>query len=247
MCPWRKETNGHDQVGDPRSSERRVYKLYFHKTKVYFHHVRATHTIESIFGTRSRTRVLWVLHGVAVPLNAAQVARQAGLSQPGAAAALRELEGLGLVQGSQIGWARAYLLVRENIYVERIVAPAFVAQEAMGDELLGDLKRAFSGRSVAVVLFGSYARDEQRSDSDIDVVLVAADSVTKQELEEISDIEMLRLRRVWGATVATLVYDVAEAADLHQSAPSLYAEIERDAIVVSGMPPREWRDHGGNR
>jgi predicted nucleotidyltransferase len=191
--------------------------------------------------------VLGVLHGVRVPLNAAQVARQAGLSQPGAATALRELEQLGLVQGSQVGWARAYLLVRENIYVERIVAPAFAAEEAMGDELRADLRRAFSERSVAVVLFGSYARDEQRSDSDIDVVLVAADSVAKEELDEISDVEMLRMRMVWGATLSALIYDVAEAADLHQSAASLYAEIERDAIVVSGMPPREWRDHGGNR
>lgn len=208
--------------------------------------MRATHTIESVFGTRSRTRVLAVLHGVETPLNAAQVARQAGLSQPGAAAALRELEGLGFVQGSHAGWATVYWLVRENIYVRRIVAPAFVALESLGDELLADLRHAFSECCVSVVLFGSYARDEQRADSDIDILLVAADRATKVVVDETADLEMLRMRGVWGATLAPLVYDLGEAADLHARAPGLFADIERDGIVVSGMPPGEWRKHAAD-
>jgi predicted nucleotidyltransferase len=205
--------------------------------------MRATHTIESVFGTRSRTRVLGVLHGVQTPMNAAQVARQAGLSQPGAAAALRELQGLGLVGGSQVGWATVYWLVRDNVYVQRMVEPAFLAQESLGDELLADLRRTFSERCVSVILFGSYARDEQSADSDIDVLLVAADRSTKAVVDEMADLEMLRMRGVWGATLAPLVYDLEEAAELHTRAPGLFADIERDGIVVSGMPPGEWREH----
>jgi predicted nucleotidyltransferase/DNA-binding transcriptional ArsR family regulator len=205
--------------------------------------MRATHDIESIFGTRSRTRVLRVLHGVGVPLNTAQVARHAGLSQPAASSALAELESMGLAMSNRVGWARVHWIVRENAYVQRIVDPVFLAQEAMGDELENDLREAFGHLCVSVVVFGSYARDEQQQDSDIDLVLVAADSDAKAQVDEAAMAKASFFYRRWGATLSPLVYDLAEAADVSERAPALFAEIERDGVVVSGLWPYEWSRH----
>jgi predicted nucleotidyltransferase len=202
--------------------------------------MRATHTIESIFGTRGRTLVLRVLHGVQVPLQAAQVGRYAGLTRPAAAASLDELERIGLVGSSRVGRATAYWLIRENIYVERIVEPVFVAVENMGEELERELRDAFASLCVSVVVFGSYARDQQEPSSDVDVVLVAADPAAKHVVEEATLAESARFYRRWGTTLSPLVYDLAYAANLHETSAGLYGEIERDGVVVSGLWPYEW-------
>lgn len=209
--------------------------------------MRATHTIESIFGTRSRTAVLRVLHGVRVPLNASQVARQTRLSPPAATTALRELESMGLVRSSPVGRAWVYWLVRENAYVRLMVDAVFEAVDSMSRELTLDLERAFASHSVSVVLFGSYARGDQSADSDIDVALIAADKIARPALEEAADVESMRLRYVWGATISPLVYDLSEAAALGRTAPTLLAEIVRDGVTVCGMPPEEWGKHDESR
>lgn len=205
--------------------------------------MRATHKVESIFGTRGRTLVLRVLHGVHVPLNAAQIARHAGLTRPAAAAALDELAGLGLVGSSRLGWATAYWIVRDNVYVEKIVAPVFAAEETMGEALEHELRDTFAPLCLSVVVFGSYARDEQEPGSDLDVVLVAADPAAKWEVDEAMLRESARFYRRWGAPLSPLVYDMASAGNLHNTAPALYGDIERDGVVVSGLWPFEWRMH----
>jgi len=210
---------------------------------VYFHFMRATHTIESIFGTRGRTRVLRVLRDAHVPLQAAQVGRSAGLTRPAAAAALDELERIGLVGSSRVGRSNAYWLIRENIYVERIVEPVFLAEENMGEELEREIRDAFAPLCVSVVIFGSYARYQQEPSSDVDIVLVAADPAAKHEVEEATLAECSRFYRRWGTTLSPLVYDLAYAANLHETSPGLYGSIAHDGIVVSGLWPYEWRTH----
>lgn len=206
--------------------------------------MRATYTTESIFGTRGRTLILRVLHGVGVPLSAAAVARHAGLTRPAAATALDDLERMGLVGSSRVGRSTAYWLVRDNVYVERIVAPVFMAEEAMGDDLERYLREAFASLCVSVVVFGSYARDDQTADSDVDVVLVASDLTAKASVEEATYLETTRFHRRWGASLSPLVYDLPYAANLHVTSPALYADIERDGVVVSGLRPWEWSAHG---
>lgn len=185
--------------------------------------------------------MLRTLNAVQVPLSAAQVARHTGLTRPAAAAALDALEDIGVVRSSRTGRARAYWLQRESVYVERIVAPAFLAEETMGDELERYLRDVFGELSVSVVVFGSYARDAQSGSSDVDVVLVAADAEARQNLEEASYLEDERFYRRWGAPLSSLIYDVEYAGHLHETSPGLYADIERDGVVVSGLHPWEWR------
>lgn len=192
-------------------------------------------------------RVLRVLHGVNVPLNASQLAARTRLSQPAVAAVLKELASMGLVKRTPAGRAWVHWLVRDNIYVETMVEAVFSAEWDVPERLIGDLDTAFGKAAESVVLFGSYARGDQDERSDIDVALVAADAEGKAGLEVIAEAEAMRLSRRYGATVSVLVYDRAEAAALAGGAPSLLAEIERDAVVVRGRPPHEWRAHGEER
>ncbi|HEX9094176.1 MAG TPA: nucleotidyltransferase domain-containing protein [Coriobacteriia bacterium] len=198
-------------------------------------------SVESVFGTRSRVRVLRVLHGVQVPLNASQVAARTGLSQPAVAKALDELAALGIVASSPAGRAWVHWLVRDNLYVQRMVDPVLAAETDISRQLLDDLDSWFGPAAASVVLFGSHARGEQRADSDIDVVLVASDERGKEQLETVVQEASPVLRRRYGASLAPIIYDLREASALWRRAPDLWASIERDGVVVRGLAPSDWR------
>jgi predicted nucleotidyltransferase/DNA-binding transcriptional ArsR family regulator len=204
--------------------------------------MRATNTVETILGSRSRVRVLRELRGVRVPLNASQIAARTKLSQPAVAAVLRDLSRMGLVQSSPAGRAWVHTLVRENAYVQRMVDAVFAAEATIPDEILAELADRFSADAVSIVLFGSYARGDQGPDSDIDLVLVGRDAVEKARLRASFDSQEPELRRRYGAPFSAVVYDAVEAEALWRRAPTLQAELETDGIVVSGLAPRAWRE-----
>jgi DNA-binding transcriptional ArsR family regulator len=218
--------------------------LDFGYDNVYFEYMRSTYSPESVLGTRSRILVLRVLHGVSVPLNASQIAARTGLSQPAVSTVLHDFALMGIVESSPAGRAWVHWLVRDNAYVRRMVDPIFDAEETIPDLLLTDLRETFGDLAVSVALFGSYARGDQDESSDIDLVLVGADTEAKAALEEAASVTSSRFAHTYGATLSPLVYDMAAAATLWQRAPSLQAELEREAVVISGLPPSEWRKHG---
>lgn len=203
--------------------------------------MRATHTPESILGTRSRVLVLRVLHGVRVPLNASQIAARTRLSQPAVAAVLRDLSDMGLVESTPAGRAWVHTLIRDNVYVQRMVSPVFAAEETIPEELVAEVADLFGGDAVSAVLFGSYARGDQDAASDIDLVLVGLDATAKAALVEAMGIEESGLRRRYGARVSALVYDLDEASELWRRSPALQADLEADGVVACGLSARDWR------
>jgi len=204
--------------------------------------MRATYTAESILGSRSRVRVLRVLHGVQIPLNAAQIAARTRLSQAAAGTVLRELSEMGLVRSTSAGRAWVHTLVRDNVYVERMVTPVFTAETSIPDVLLLELDALFGDEAVSVLLFGSYARGDQIAASDIDVVVVARDVPGKQRIEALVDASGPQVRRRYGAGLSVIVYDLDEAGALWRRAPAFQASLEADGIVVRGLAPAAWRD-----
>jgi hypothetical protein len=155
---------------------------------------------------------------------------------------LDEFAEMGIVNSSSAGRANIHSLNRHNIYVTDLIDPLFAAEERVPDELLADLIRAFEPHALAIVIFGSYARGEQGSGSDIDVAIVTANSAAKDSVEETVDSYQAHFLSRFGAPFSAIVYDAAEAAALREAAPSFAAQLVDDALVVFGPHPREWSD-----
>ncbi|MFA5845148.1 MAG: nucleotidyltransferase domain-containing protein [Coriobacteriia bacterium] len=204
--------------------------------------MKPTHSIESILGSRSRVAVLRVLVGVTIPLNTSQIAAHARLTRPAVASVLEDLAAGGIVRSSPAGRANVHQLERRNIYVERLIEPLFAAEQQMPDHLESDLRAAFEDSSPSIVLFGSYARGEQETGSDVDVVLVTADVGSKKDLDRrlLSYAQEFRAR--YGANLSAITYEAREADALWRTAPAFLESLRRDAVVVSGRGPWEWAD-----
>lgn len=206
--------------------------------------MRPTLTASTLFSTRGRVDVLRILWRFRVPMTAAHIARLAGLTHPAASAVLDTLTDAGVADSAPAGRGHTYWLVSENVYVQSFVDPIFAAEESLPDLLEAELQALFAERTLSVVLFGSYARGDQTSDSDVDVVAVAHDAQSKAQIDHDLPPAASAFRRRWGASLSVLTYDPAEASAMEVRAPEFYKSLLEDGIRVSGLLVAEWGSLG---
>ena len=191
-------------------------------------------TIEMVLGNRSGMRVLRVLSSVTVALSVRQIAQQTDLTYPAANAALERLERAGIVFVSKSGNTRLYQLVRKNIYVEQAILPLFQLEKGFRERIITELRQKFSKEAVSILLFGSFAREEQTSESDVDVLIVTTDSGQKTVVEQIFVDYSAEFYFRFGHNLELLIYDLRQACELQKRAPALFSELKEDGYVISG-------------
>jgi predicted nucleotidyltransferase len=186
------------------------------------------------------TEVLFVLQGTSRPLTGREVARlvRAG-SQPAVNAALRRLAEEGLVRAEEAGNAYLYTLNREHLG-----APAIELLAGIRSELERRLRAEIAEWEIApahVSLFGSAARGEGDTRSDIDVFVVRPTRVSEHEprwraqLERLSD----RIYTWTGNHVGLSEVSAADVRRLRRERPPVVEELRRDAITLAGPEPAE--------
>jgi DNA-binding transcriptional ArsR family regulator len=217
--------------------------LTFHRGNFSFHSImRPTYTIEDIFSTPARARVLRALANAGRPLSVRDVAKWAGISHTAASRVLKELDAIGLVSFTPVGRSSAYSLERRNTYVKHMVLPAIDAEETIANELSADLVNTFAGSALSLVLFGSYAYGEPNECSDIDVFALAEDERRKQQLDEAAWKSLDLYWAKYGATLSLISHTTAEFADPAYSPSSAFRiELASTGIILHGLGPGEWR------
>ncbi len=190
--------------------------------------------------------VLRVLRGTTRPLTGREVARlvHAG-SQPAVNVSLRRLNDEGLVHAEEAGNAYLYTFNREHL-----AAPAVELLADIRSELEHRLRDEIAGWRIAPVhvsIFGSAARGDGDTKSDIDIVVVRPrqargdDPTWREQLARLSDRTL-----AWTGNHAGLA-EVSEAdvRRLRRERPPIVEELSHDAITITGPEPAEL--FGGRR
>jgi DNA-binding transcriptional ArsR family regulator len=184
--------------------------------------------------------VLLVLRGTTRPLTGREVARlvRAG-SQPAVNAALRRLAEEGLVRAEEAGNAFLYTLNREHLG-----APAVELLAGIRTELERRLRAEIAEWEIApahVSIFGSAARGDGDTHSDIDVLVVRPAGVAeddpgwRQQLERLAD----HVHDWTGNHAALSEVSAADVRRLRRERPPVVDELRRDAITLAGPEPAE--------
>jgi DNA-binding transcriptional ArsR family regulator len=201
-----------------------------------------TYTIEDIFATPARARVLRALAHSGQPLSVRGVAKWAGISHTAASRVLKELHAIGMARVARVGRSTTYSLERRNAYVQRMVLPAIDAEETIVEELSADLVSTFAGSALSLILFGSYAYGEPNEHSDIDVFALAEDERRKQQLDELAWKRHEFFWAKYGAPLSLLTYTPADLVDrLHPVTSGFRSELASTGIILHGLGPGEWR------
>ncbi len=204
--------------------------------------MRPTLTIEEIFETPARARVLRVLARSRGPRSTRSLASSAGISHTAAGVVLQELQALGLATRHFIGRSHAFALVRSNIYVRDMILPAVEAEEHVIDELKRDLIDEFAVDSLSLILFGSYAYGEQDYQSDIDVFALVEDARRKQQLEQRATHHGMDFFSVkYGSPLSLMPYTRAGVLRVFGNSQSPFIfELMTTGIILHGLGIDEW-------
>lgn len=179
--------------------------------------------------------VLSVLAGTSRPLTGREVARLVGRnSHTGVLDVLNRLAEHGLVDRQEAGRALLYTLNRDHL-----AAPAVSVLAGMRSELLRRLRDVIKGWEVAPVqvsLFGSAARGEGSTESDIDLFIVRTNDVSEddprwhRQLDDLAD----KVARWTGNHAGIVEVGESEIKQLRKNEPPVVDELRSDAIVISG-------------
>jgi predicted nucleotidyltransferase len=184
--------------------------------------------------------VMLVLHGITRPLTGREVARlvRAG-SQPAVNAALRRLAGEGLVRAEEAGNAYLYTFNREHLGAHAVELLAGIRTE-----LERRLRAEITDWEISpahVSIFGSAARGDGDTASDIDIFIVRPADVAeddpgwRQQLERLAD----HIHDWTGNHAALSEVSAADVRRLRRERPPVVDELRRDAITLAGPAPAE--------
>ncbi len=181
------------------------------------------------------SEVLTVLAGTTRPLTGREVARLTGrTSHRGVADVLSRLVEHGLVERQEAGRALLFTLNREHL-----AAPAVEILAGMRAELLRRIRELVGAWEIAaahISIFGSTARGDGGTQSDIDVFVVRPDAVSeddprwRQQLDELAE----NIERWTGnkASIAEVAAD--KIGSIFADGRPIVAELRSDAISLNG-------------
>lgn len=104
------------------------------------------------------------------------LARDAGISSVEASRTVGQLEQYGVIKIQPIGRAYQVSLNEQSYVLNKIVKPILIAEEKTLLEMTRILaKHLTTNKILSAVVFGSVAKEEEREDSDIDLLVISDD------------------------------------------------------------------------
>jgi len=119
---------------------------------------------------------------------------------------LNKLVAAGVVEVEQKVAAKPFRIAQDNVLVARVLILLFEGEARVEDELWDALAPAGEKKVVALVLFGSRAREAATGRSDIDVPVVVAAQADVEELQE----RALQISLRYGADVQAICVSIEE-------------------------------------
>jgi predicted nucleotidyltransferase len=190
--------------------------------------------------SRLDMEVVLVLRGTTRALTGREVARLVRTgSQPAVNAALRRLAEEGIVRAQEAGNAYLYTLNRDHL-----AAPALELLADIRVELERRLRAEIAEWEIApahVSIFGSAARGDGDTRSDIDLFVVRSARVSEHDSRWRAQLERLS-EHVHGWTgnhAGPSEVSTTDLRRLRRERPSVVEELQREAITLAGAEPTE--------
>ena len=181
------------------------------------------------------TEVLTVLAGTTRPLTGREVARLTGrTSHGGVLGVLNRLTEHGLVDRREAGRALLFTLNHEHL-----AAPAVDVLAGMRTELFERIRATVAVWEIAPIhlsVFGSTARGDGNTESDIDLFVVRPDAVQEEDARWRAQVDELaeQIQRWTGNHAGIAEASGGELVELRSTQPPIVAELRSDAIALSG-------------
>ncbi len=197
--------------------------------------------LDRVLGRSSQVRVLRALSLHGPGLTPPELARRTGLSRGGVWKALARLEELDVVEPVGVGHTVPYRMSPTHPIAQAINI-LFGAEAGRADGVLAAICSAaalLEPQPLAVWIFGSVARAEDRPESDLDIAVVADnDTAARSCAAQLRDALSDPAER-WAVRPSVISLSLAELEKLHVEGGNFWIRLVKEAIPLVGPPPNE--------
>lgn len=131
-------------------------------------------------------RCLWARNA---GLSGRAIAKEIALSPQAVHNALKTLEGHHLILSQKVGPSHLYTINRRHFLLAEGLLPLWQKIFGWKEHLGNDCMRYLKKRPLAIVLFGSYAHDVQKKESDLDLLFIYEKEPSFEAVENIREME----------------------------------------------------------
>lgn len=204
--------------------------------------------LDEILGQSSKVKILRFLVKSQAQLNGREIAKNVGLSHVKVHAALKDLFKHGVVSVRSVGKSLVYWLNEEHFLVKEIIRPMFEKEsDTFGHIIRIILREIKPPRPLSIILFGSFAKGNSSSDSDIDIVLVYPHHKNKSLItKELSEAEK-KITSLFGNHLACVPLKIEEFQKRLRKKDSFIKEIIYTGKVLYGRSVSELINFHGKR
>lgn len=196
--------------------------------------MRFINILDKILGQRSKVKILRFLASYKKEASIRELARETGITPPNMSRILKELENEGALISKKFGKSVVFSLKRGNFLIEKIISPLFKIEAEAKKELSRKIIKSIKFPVESIILFGSIARGEEKSGSDIDIAFVVKDSLDIGKIEK----EILLINPIisgyFGNTIAPVVIRKSDFIKKLKKGDHFISAIAREGEVISG-------------
>ena len=192
--------------------------------------------LDEIFRTWSNVAVLRALIDTNTGFSGNEVARVAGMNPRSAFKALTSLEELGIVNRVVGGRDHIFTLNREHLLVQEIILKIYSIENKFMDEILRTLSTILKKHVYSAVIFGSVARKEEKSLSDLDICCIVNSPLELLFVRDLLNKKSSMLYKKFGIKLAPVIF--LKDAFLRKKKSKLIKDIVGEGILITGKSLR---------
>jgi len=168
-----------------------------------------------------------------------RIARGINMSASSTHKTLQKMKSEGLIASRRKGNAVLYKLRENNYIVKTLLGPLFKKERSIYDDIILFIKKnLFSERKeiVSIAVFGSVARGEETSSSDIDLLIIANDKHGKAKIDNTMDSLSIKIAEKFGAVISPYVLTRAEIKKKFAKKQAIIRSILDNNRLIYGEP-----------
>lgn len=173
-----------------------------------------------------------------------QIARAVGMDPKSAALALRELTEAGLVVRRQAGRAYMHSLNTEHYLISDVLGRVLDSERDWLQAVAADVREAAGAQVETIVLYGSHARGEAGSRSDVDLLIVVESRTKPEGVTERLNGHRLKIEQRYGHRLSFLVMTRRDLRDKVKKGDRLVLDIMAQGRVLTGKSLTDLMGHG---
>jgi predicted nucleotidyltransferase len=195
---------------------------------------RPSHLLDHILGAKSKVAALRVLFNSKVGFSGSTVAKRAGMGLLAIQNALADLERLGVVEVERGSVEHRYRLNFKHHLIQHGLRALFEAERDIVKAIARELRPLLDGIVVTAGLFGSFARGEAGTESDIDLLVIVETAKQRERVSALLSDKLPEFAERYGLPLQPVIFERRRLTRTNGGMHDLIENAEQDWTPVAG-------------